>query len=75
MAATLTIYDETTSGQRTNERRLDFLTDRINRVVNERNLRFQRGTGTDTRVEFDSAWGTYKISMSRVKVSTVEIGV
>jgi hypothetical protein len=43
------------------------VTDRINRVVDERNLRFQRGTGTDTRVEFDSAWGTYKISMSAPK--------
>src|SRR5438552_3607001 len=40
------------------------LTDRLNRVVYERTVRFHRGTGNDTRVEFDSAWGTYKISLS-----------
>jgi len=40
------------------------LTDRLNRVVYERTVRFQRGTGNDTRVELDSAWGTYKISLS-----------
>jgi hypothetical protein len=40
------------------------LTDRINRVVYERTVRFRRGTGNDTAVEFDSAWGTYKISLS-----------
>jgi hypothetical protein len=40
------------------------LTDRINRVVYERTVRFQRSTGNDTRVQFDSTWGTYKISLS-----------
>jgi len=40
------------------------LTDRINRVVYERTVRFQRSTGNETRVAFDSAWGTYKISMT-----------
>ena len=40
------------------------LTDRINRVVDERTVRFQRGIGNDTRVEFDSSWGLYKIAMS-----------
>ena len=40
------------------------LTDRINRVVYERTVQFQRDRGNEARVEFDSSWGTYRITMS-----------
>jgi len=38
--------------------------DRIDRVVDDRMVRFQRGTGNDARVEFDSSWGTFRIAMT-----------
>ncbi len=40
------------------------VTDRVNRVQYDKTVTFQRETGTQTRVEFDSAWGTYRIVMS-----------
>ncbi len=40
------------------------VTDRINRAVLERTLQFRREVGNQTRVEFDSAWGTYRIAMN-----------
>lgn len=39
------------------------VTDRINRAEVDKTVHFQRGTGNTARVEFDSSWGTYMISM------------
>lgn len=43
------------------------LTDRVKRVTYDKTVRFARGTGNETAVEFDSSWGTYRIEMSAPK--------
>lgn len=40
------------------------VTDRVNRAEINKVVQFQRGTGPNGRVEFDSSWGTYRITMS-----------
>ncbi len=40
------------------------VTDRINRAEFDQTVQFRRGSGNSTPVEFDSAWGTYRIVMN-----------
>jgi hypothetical protein len=40
------------------------VSDRAKRAEFDQTVRFQRGTGNSTPVEFDSSWGTYRVALS-----------